>query len=128
MTTTDTIGVAPRVRANRFYFTAWRWHFWAGLYVVPFLVMLATTGLLMLWVSAMTEINGERGRVAVGNDLLAVSQLTQAAEAAVPDGAAGQYIAPMGVDRVAVFRIDAAEGSQTVVVNCLLYTSPSPRD
>ena len=27
------------------YRTIWRWHFYAGLYVIPFLLMLATTGL-----------------------------------------------------------------------------------
>ena len=34
--------------ANRFYLAAWRWHFYAGLYVVPFLLILATSGLVML--------------------------------------------------------------------------------
>jgi hypothetical protein len=29
---------------RRFYLTAWRWHFYAGLYVAPFLIMLAITG------------------------------------------------------------------------------------
>jgi uncharacterized iron-regulated membrane protein len=30
------------------YLTVWRWHFYAGLYVVPFFVMLSLTGLVML--------------------------------------------------------------------------------
>ncbi|MEQ1912100.1 MAG: PepSY domain-containing protein, partial [Vicinamibacterales bacterium] len=30
------------------YATVWRWHFYAGLYVAPFLVLLALTGLVML--------------------------------------------------------------------------------
>lgn len=30
------------------YATVWRWHFYAGLYVAPFLIMLAVTGLVML--------------------------------------------------------------------------------
>ena len=28
---------------NRLYFAAWRWHFYAGLYVIPFMLMLAVT-------------------------------------------------------------------------------------
>jgi uncharacterized iron-regulated membrane protein len=72
---------APRA-VNRLYFAAWRWHFYAGLYVVPFLLMLAITGLIMLWVSSVTELNGERAYVAVGETLLPVSQLQAAAEAA----------------------------------------------
>ena len=27
--------------AGRFYAAVWRWHFYAGLYVIPFLIMLA---------------------------------------------------------------------------------------
>ncbi|SBS32250.1 PepSY-associated TM helix [Marinomonas aquimarina] len=32
-----------------FYRSVWRWHFFAGLYVVPFLIMLAVTGLMMIF-------------------------------------------------------------------------------
>ena len=32
-----------------FYLSVWRWHFYAGLYAVPFLLMLAITGLLMMY-------------------------------------------------------------------------------
>jgi uncharacterized iron-regulated membrane protein len=34
---------------NRFYRTVWRWHFYAGLFVIPFLLMLATTGIIYLF-------------------------------------------------------------------------------
>lgn len=29
--------------------SVWRWHFYAGLYSIPFLIMLAITGLMMLY-------------------------------------------------------------------------------
>lgn len=32
-----------------FYRSVWRWHFFAGLYVVPFLIMLSVTGLVMIF-------------------------------------------------------------------------------
>jgi uncharacterized iron-regulated membrane protein len=35
-------------RARRFYLAAWRWHFYAGLCVLPFVFVLATSGLAML--------------------------------------------------------------------------------
>ena len=107
---------APRA-VNRLYFAAWRWHFYAGLYVIPFLLMLATTGLIMLWVSSVTELNGERAYVAVGENPLPVSQLQAAAEAAVPGGAATQYISPMGTDRVAAFAVVVGENTSGVTVN-----------
>lgn len=35
--------------ANRFYRTVWRWHFYAGLFVIPFMVILAITGSIYLF-------------------------------------------------------------------------------
>lgn len=102
---------------NRLYFAAWRWHFYAGLYVIPFLIMLATTGLIMLWVSSMTELNGERARIAPGDTFLPVSQLQAAAEAAVPGSTATQYIAPMSTDRVAAFAVSVGDDSTGVTLN-----------
>ena len=37
----------PSQQANRRYLTVWRWHFYAGLFVVPFLTVLAFTGLMI---------------------------------------------------------------------------------
>jgi uncharacterized iron-regulated membrane protein len=35
--------------SRHFYHSVWRWHFYAGLFVVPFLLVLAVTGLIMLY-------------------------------------------------------------------------------
>lgn len=40
---------APNSRGMAFYRAAWRWHFYAGLYVIPFVLMLALTGLVMVF-------------------------------------------------------------------------------
>lgn len=102
---------------RRFYFIAWRWHFYAGLYVVPFLVMLAATGLLMLWIAVLSDLNGEKGRVVPTGTPMDVSALQAAAEAAVPGGTAAQYIEPLGADRVAVFKVQTDEAATTVVID-----------
>lgn len=34
---------------NRFYRTVWRWHFYAGLFVIPFMLILAITGIIYLF-------------------------------------------------------------------------------
>jgi uncharacterized iron-regulated membrane protein len=106
-----------RAATERRYFTVWRWHFYCSLYVFPFLIMLAVTGLIMLWISALTDLNGERMVIAPTGSPIAVSVLQAAAEAAVPGGVAGTYIAPMAADRVAVFQVTGAEGAMTVVIN-----------
>ena len=108
---------ASPAKANRFYFIAWRWHFYAGLYVVPFLIMLAVTGLIMLWISALSGLSGERGVVIPSGAPLAVLDLQARAEATVPGGVARQYIEPLAADRVAVFRVDQGDAPQTVVID-----------
>ncbi len=105
---------AAPVAANKFYFAVWRWHFYAGLCVIPFLIMLAVTGLTMLWIAALAGIGAERLTVTPGAAALPVSALQAAAEAAVPGGAATQYVAPLGADHVASFAV-VAEGVTTGV-------------
>ncbi|GAL22685.1 uncharacterized iron-regulated membrane protein [Vibrio maritimus] len=36
-------------RAKSIYFMTWRWHFYSGLFVIPFMLMLSLTGLIMLF-------------------------------------------------------------------------------
>lgn len=102
---------------NKFYFIAWRWHFYAGLYVIPFLLMLATTGLIMLWVSWSAGVGGERIAVTPQAETLAVSSLQSAAVSAVPGGTVVQYMEPLAADRVAVFVVAAGEDKTGVALN-----------
>ncbi|HEY6130817.1 MAG TPA: PepSY domain-containing protein, partial [Halioglobus sp.] len=46
--------------AQQRYAAAWRWHFFAGVIVIPFLLVLATTGLIMLYYSSVQTPLGER--------------------------------------------------------------------
>jgi len=108
---------AQPLAANKFYFIAWRWHFYAGLYVIPFLIMLATTGMVMLWISWMAGIGAERMAVEARGEALSVSALQAAAEAAVPGGRAIQYVEPLAADRVAVFSVATEGGNIGVALN-----------
>ncbi len=87
MATPDTV---PPTRGTALYLAAWRWHFYAGLYVIPFLLMLSVTGLVMLWVAFAQGIGDEKRAVTPGEAPLATSALQSAAEAAVPGGSASQ--------------------------------------
>lgn len=118
--TTDT--QAPpqtdRSLARAFYTTAWRWHFYAGLFVAPFLVMLAVTGLIMLWSSVLVGRDGEKlYTVTPAATSVAVSAQADAALAAVPGGSLVQYIAPRAEDQPAVFRVNAEDSSTMVAVD-----------
>jgi uncharacterized iron-regulated membrane protein len=103
---------------GRFYAAVWRWHFYAGLYVVPFLIMLAVTGLIMLWVSVIDGRDGEnRIRITPQATELPVSAQADAARAAIADGVMKQYLSPRGSDRVALFQVDQGEAAFMVAVD-----------
>lgn len=120
MASTSTEGANASQSASRsrsFYFAAWRWHFYAGLYVAPFLIMLAATGLIMLYVSAFVGLNGERMTVPPAGTPLAVSKLVEVAAAAVPDGTVTQYLEPLSPGHVAVLKVEAGETATAVQVD-----------
>lgn len=102
---------------NKYYFIAWRWHFYAALYVVPFLLMLAVTGLAMLWIAWVAGIGAERMAVVPGEAPLPVSTLQRSAQSALPDGEVAQYVAPLADDRVASFAVSTGETMVGVAVD-----------
>lgn len=113
--TTDTAAETPTV--NKFYFAAWRWHFYAGLYVIPFFIMLAVTGMIMAWIAFVAGRDGEKITVTPQETTMAVSAQANAAVAAIPDGTLVQYVAPRADNLAAIFRVDAGETATMVVVN-----------
>ena len=102
---------------NRLYFAVWRWHFYAGLYAIPFLTMLAATGLVMLWIAVLTGIGDEKLTVPRGDQPLAVSALITAAEAALPGATATQYVAPLSPDQIATVVVAADDVSTGITLN-----------
>ncbi|MFY0646909.1 PepSY-associated TM helix domain-containing protein [Sulfitobacter geojensis] len=116
MTSTD-INAQPEGGANKLYFAAWRWHFYAGLFVIPFLAILAVTGMSMLWIAWVDGRDGERTVVVVQDTVQPVSVQAEAAVAAIPDGTLKQYVAPRTNDVAALFRVDADGDAVMVAVD-----------
>ncbi|MTI00028.1 PepSY domain-containing protein [Roseibium sp. RKSG952] len=102
---------------KRFYIAAWRWHFYAGLYVAPFLIMLAVTGLMMMFIAVFDGRDGEKITVVPGTETLSLASQGASALEAVPDGKIVEWIGAPGPDRASVFRIAAGGGHQMVAVN-----------
>lgn len=105
---------SPAQGTNKLYFTAWRWHFYAGLYVVPFLLMLAITGFFMMLLTTYLPEYGDRLAVAQGK-ALSIEVQTAAAIAAVDGGTgAREYITPYGPKLAA--RVTVTGGPKDMVV------------
>jgi uncharacterized iron-regulated membrane protein len=102
---------------SKLYLAAWRWHFYAGLYVIPFFAILAITGMAMAWIAHIDGRDGERIAVVPQQTVQAVSVQAEAALAAIPGGTLKQYVAPRADDLAAIFRVDLEEAATMVVVD-----------
>ncbi|WP_187431124.1 hypothetical protein ROLI_035170 [Roseobacter fucihabitans] len=116
MTVTD-INAQPKSGANKRYFAAWRWHFYAGLFVIPFLSILAVTGMCMMWIAWVDGRDGERTPVIPQEIIQPLSVQADAVRAAIPQGVLKQYVAPRSNDVAALFRVDAGEDATMVAVD-----------
>jgi len=114
----QTSGAAPmqNTTAQKFYFAAWRWHFYAGIFVIPFLIILAVTGLMMMFITQFDGRDGEKIAVAVEGKALPVSQQAEVALAEVP-GQVVEWIGPKAEDLATVFRIKTDAGQRLVAVD-----------
>ena len=87
---------AAQARSKTLYFLTWRWHFYAGLFVIPFMLMLSVTGLVMLLddelesalypESLVVQSGGISTMVSIGEQLKSV-------ETQYPDATVTQFIA-----------------------------------
>ncbi|WP_378943430.1 PepSY-associated TM helix domain-containing protein [Paracoccus sp. R86501] len=117
MRTTPNTALDAANKGAKLYRAAWRWHFYAGLFVVPFFLVLAVTGMMMLWIAHLDGRDGERIPVTPQGQTTSLNLQAAVAIAAVPDGQPVQYVAPRSPDLAAIFRIDRSSGAQTVAVD-----------
>lgn len=105
------------VSGGKLYRAVWRWHFYAGLYVIPFLLMLSITGLIILWVTAISPEFGDRLSVVRSEEPLRITAQAEAALKAYPEGKIGQYVAPLSAENPALFRIDRDGGARMLAID-----------
>ena len=99
------------VASSRLYRAVWRWHFYAGLLTAPFLVILALSGLVMLFVTGVAPEYGDWLKVTPAGQPLTVTEQVDRALAAHPGGRLGKYVTPWGDDHPALVRVDLPGGS-----------------
>jgi len=94
---------------RRFYLAAWRWHFYAGLYVIPFLLMLAITGLVMVGYNTLESRYGEKLYVTPAGEMTSPVAQVEAATHAFHDWKASSYMPPSAADRTALVAMKKAD-------------------
>ncbi len=99
-----------------FYRAVWRWHFYAGLIVPPFMVLLAVTGALYVVKDESNDLLYRSLRIVESQDTapLPRSAIVAAAAAAHP-GTVKAYLPPAAPDRAAQVKITGADGAKSVI-------------
>ena len=105
------------VASSRLYRAVWRWHFYAGLIVAPFLTILAVTGLVMLFVTGVAPEYGDWLKVTPQSQQLSITQQVDKALAAHPGAKLGKYITPWGPDYPALVRVDLDSGNRMLALD-----------
>ncbi|WLI12050.1 MULTISPECIES: PepSY domain-containing protein [Pseudomonas] len=87
-----------------FYNLAWRWHFYAGLFVAPFMVMLALTGIVYLFKPQLDPLMyGSLLNVPAAHHKVSADDLLKRVKEAYPQGQIKQYLPPVNAERSAQF-------------------------
>ena len=87
-----------------FYNLAWRWHFYAGLFVIPFMILLSLTGIIYLFKPQLDPLMyPELLNVQSAGTPLSADQLLQRLHEALPAAEVSKYLPPVGAERSAQF-------------------------
>lgn len=105
--------------ANRFYRTVWRWHFYAGLFVIPFMLMLATTGIIYLFKPQLDSLMYHNQMfVEPAGTMLPYTQQLEAARSVYSDAAIVKFTPNVAPNRSAEVELTTANQlNLTVFVN-----------
>ena len=104
-------------KSSVFYKAVWRWHFYAGIFVIPFLLILATTGIIMMYISFFDGRDGERITVPIpeNTQMISLQKQSQIAQNPFENSQLLEFIKAPQDDRVNVFRLKLEDGSGTMV-------------
>jgi uncharacterized iron-regulated membrane protein len=102
-----------------FYRTVWRWHFYAGLFVMPMVLLLAATGAVFLWKPQIDRWEERAFHGPAGGQAVLPSAQRAAALAAFPDARLVSYRLPERPGDAAMVHIalPGGEGMRDVFVS-----------
>jgi uncharacterized iron-regulated membrane protein len=117
MTSAETARDSGLLLSMRLYRAIWRWHFYAGIVAIPFLLVLALTGLVMVYGNSVESRLVDRPAVAESNTRLSISAQSEAALKAVPDGRLKLYVSPPTKDMASAFIVTANDKDHAVAID-----------
>jgi len=95
---------------NALHRTLWRWHFYAGLFVIPFILILSITGAIYLFKPQIEAWEESSWRGLPTENAVAPSQQVGAALAAFPGARLHSYRLPVADSDAALVHVELADG------------------
>jgi uncharacterized iron-regulated membrane protein len=104
--------------APAFYNLAWRWHFYAGLFVIPFLILLSVTGIIYLFKPQLDQLlYADLLHVSAAEQRLSADEQRTLVLQAYPQASIQQYLPPVHATRSAQFVIEAGGHNLNVFID-----------
>ncbi|MDK3158287.1 PepSY domain-containing protein [Kamptonema cortianum] len=101
---------------NLLYRAVWRWHFYAGLFVIPFLLMLATTGIIYLFKPQLdAAIYRPLLFVQPTAETVSYTQQVEAVQQAYPEAAVTRVFPAVAANRSTEVQILTGDGENWMV-------------
>jgi uncharacterized iron-regulated membrane protein len=99
-------------RSTSLYRAMWRWHFYAGLFAIPVIVMLSLTGIVYLFRPQLDSVlYGALRDVRPGASVVDYQQQLDAVTERFPDGSVDAVMPPHEADRSTQFEVTAEDGT-----------------
>ncbi|SDF34744.1 Uncharacterized iron-regulated membrane protein [Pseudomonas seleniipraecipitans] len=112
------IGLTMKNSTPSFYNLAWRWHFYAGLFVIPFLIMLSLTGIIYLFKPQLDQLMyADLLQVEASGQSLTADEMLGRVQAVYPQGSVSQYLPPVDAEHSAQFVVGVGERTRNVFVD-----------
>ena len=101
-----------------FYNLAWRWHFYAGLFVAPFMILLALTGIIYLFKPQLDPLLYDHLlNVQPAHHTLSADDQLNLVQASYPQAHISQYLPPINPERSAQFVLHDGGRELNVFIN-----------
>ena len=96
--------ISKQKKQSILYAMVWRWHFYAGLFVIPFLLMLSVTGTIMLYDKQLQSLRySTLADVSNNGEMLSAQQQLSSIKVNYPQGVVKKYMPGKTADDVSFF-------------------------
>ncbi len=99
------------MQQDSLYRVIWRWHFYAGLFVIPFIIILSVTGSIYLFKPQIDQFQEREWRGLDAEQMVTVDEQFRAMQSSYPDAIFHHYRLAKNDNDAAIFHIGLADDS-----------------